>query len=46
MKQLAWSVPVLAERDTREPLDDHTAGGVRPGAHHGTDPGRLEAFIR
>jgi hypothetical protein len=44
MKQLAWSVPVLAERDTREPLDAHTAGGVRPGAHHGTDPGRLEAF--
>jgi hypothetical protein len=44
MKQLAWSVPVLAERDTREPLDDRTAGGVRPGAQHGTDPGRLEAF--
>jgi hypothetical protein len=44
MRQLAWSVPVLAERDTREPLDDHTAGGVRPGAHYGTDPGRLKAF--
>jgi hypothetical protein len=28
MKQLAWSVPVPAERDTREPLDDHTTGGV------------------